>query len=413
MDDYYLIGENLEHSFSAIIHNKFGLYDYKLKNISKNEFKDFVLSKSFKGLNITIPYKSEIINYLDETDEIVKKTSSCNVVVIVNDVLKGYNTDYYGFSYMLDYHNFSIHNSKVLILGTGATSRTVQELLRYDNEIFLLSRNKQKGTYSYDDISELLTVDYIINTTPVGMYPNNYQKLFSLDKFLNLKGVIDVVFNPFNTQLLIEAKKKNIKCCNGLIMLIEQARLTSELFLNKPLKIDLNDIYSALVFQKKNIALIGMPMAGKTKTGLKLAGLIGREFVDLDAYIEIKEKRTIKEIFSYNGEAYFRAIESKYLKSLMKMSGLVVALGGGIVERSENYNIIHENGFIVNIYRDTEKLIYNKKRPLVHNVDDYVQLFNKRKGIYESFADVTFLNNGSVTTLAKKIWEAFCENISN
>ncbi|MDR0832166.1 MAG: hypothetical protein LBM99_04655 [Bacillales bacterium] len=412
MDECFLIGEKLSHSFSPQIHNCFGNHSYSLKEISKDNLKDFVLSKEYKGLNVTIPYKEVILDYLDVLSPLVQEIKSCNTVVNLQGKLYGYNTDYAGFAYLIKKNNFEIENSRVLILGTGGASKTVAYYLKEKGcQIFFGSRNKTENAYLYSEIYNL-KVDFIINTTPIGMYPNNYQRLIDLKRFNNLKGVIDIIFNPLKTQLLVQAEELKIKHCNGFLMLVAQAEEASRLFGFKS-SLNIDDVYLDLLSKMKNIVLIGMPMAGKSRVGKRLASFIKTEFVDLDDYIQMKEKMSIKEIFINRGEEYFRKVETKCLKLLANRQGLVIALGGGIVESEENYNVLKENCYIVNLLRNFEQLIYNRRRPLINNQDDYLKLWEKRQGKYEHFADVTFLNQGSITTLCQKIWGAFCENIDS
>ena len=232
--EYGLIGSNLTHSFSKYLHEEFLNTNYELVSLSIEELDEFFNKKDFKGVNVTIPYKQEVIKYLDELDESVRKTNTCNCIINENNKLKGYNTDYFGFKFLIEENDIKVANRKVAILGSGGTFNTIKCLMQDlgAKEVYCISREKKEDTYTYDELYDL-GVELLINTTPVGMYPNNYVSNIDLDKFSNLGVVIDVVFNPLRTKLVLDAKQRGIKAVGGLQMLIAQGIRANELFTNK------------------------------------------------------------------------------------------------------------------------------------------------------------------------------------
>ena len=323
--EYGLIGEKLSHSFSKTLHEKYLNTNYELVSLTKEELKEFFLKKEFKGINVTIPYKKEVIQYLDYVDPLVKKIGACNTIINENGKLKGYNTDYFGFSFLLDENDVDVENKNIAILGSGGTFETVSNVLKDlgARNIYCISREKKENTYTYDELYNL-NVDILVNTTPVGMYPNNYECLIDLDK-LNVETVIDVIFNPLRTKLILEAKKRKIKAIGGLGMLVAQGVKSSELFLNKEYsEEETRSHYFDLNVDKFNIVLIGMPMSGKTTLGKLLSSAFNKEFIDIDKEIVEREKRSINEIFEVDGEEYFRKVEVDLYKEYSKKNGLII-----------------------------------------------------------------------------------------
>ena len=408
---YGLLGKKLGHSYSKIIHEKIGYYDYQYFEKKEEDLDDFFEKKDFKGINVTIPYKEKVIKYLDFVSDKAKKIGAVNTIVNKNGKLYGYNTDYFGFLYNLKKNKIDVKDKKCLILGKGASSNTVNEVLKDlgAKEIVFLSRRFKpyfKDEKNYRDF------EIIVNTTPVGMYPNNGEFLdhIKLDNFKKLEGLVDLIYNPNMTRILIEAKLKNIKYACGIDMLIAQAVKSSELFLDKTFDQDLiNKIKKSLVKNQLNIALIGMPGSGKTSLGRILAENMKRNFIDLDLEFE-KKYGNIEEFFKNYGEDKFRDKESQILKEFSKKTGQIISCGGGIVEKEENYYRLKENSIIVNVKRNLENLEI-EGRPLSKKYDlDF--LYNKRKDLYDKFKDLEVYNT-DLDKCAKEIEEKFYENISN
>lgn len=410
-ENYGLLGKTLGHSYSKIIHEKIGYYSYQYFEKNEEELDDFFEKKDFKGINVTIPYKNTVIKYLDFISKKAEKIGAVNTIVNKEGKLYGYNTDYYGFSYDLKKNNIEIKDKKCLILGKGASSKTVNEFLKDlgAKEIVFLSR---KFKPYFKDVKDYFDFEVIINTTPVGMYPNNdeYIEEINLEKFEKLEAVVDLIYNPYMTKILSHAKEKNIKYASGFEMLIAQAVKASELFLDK--KFDENLIFKikkSIYREKMNISLIGMAGSGKTSLGKILAKNMNRDFVDLDEEFE-KKYGSIEEFFENYGEDEFRKKESQILKEFSKKTGLIISCGGGIVEKSENYYRLKENSIVVNIKRDLEKLeIYKRPLSKKYGIEN---LYKKRKELYEKFKDFE-VENENLDFCAKKIEEKFYENISN
>lgn len=412
--EYGLIGFPLKQSFSKIIHDKLNDYNYELYPLTSDELKDFIIKRKFKGINVTIPYKEEVIKYLDIIDDSVKYSGACNTIINNNGILTGYNSDIEGLKYLLKKHNIILKDKIIGILGDGGTSKTARYLCALEGakKVYFTSR---KNTYESITIEELINtnIEILINTTPVGMYPDLQQSPMDISTLTNLEVVIDVIYNPLKTHLVLQAEKLNLQAYNGLEMLVAQAVFANALFTNKPVdEENIKALYFYLMSTKKNIVLIGMPMSGKSSVGKALAPLLDKEFVDLDTFIEDKQRLTIKEIFQLKGEAHFRFLENNMAKKFSLESDLIISTGGGFIENKENIELLQYNSFIVYLSRDKEKLIYNKKRPLLINPENYELLFNKREKLYLAAMNLRIENNGSIKHAANKIKEAFYENIN-
>lgn len=413
--EYGLIGSKLTHSFSKYLHEEFLNTKYELKSLNIDELDSFFKEKDFKGINVTIPYKKEVIKYLDEVDDIVKRTNTCNCIINKNNKLIGYNTDYYGFKFLIEENDIIIENRKIAILGSGGTFLTIKALMKDLNakEVYCISRTKKEDTYTYEELYDL-GIDVLINATPVGMYPENYESNINLDKFNDLKVVIDVIFNPLRTKLVLDAKKRGIKAVGGLEMLVFQGVKANELFLNKSYSYEeIRSIYFDINVNKFNVVLIGMPMSGKTTLGKMLASAFNKEFIDIDKEIVKKENMSINEIFETKGEEYFRKIEKEFYKEYAKKNGLIISTGGGIVKNIESIDRLKENGMVIFIDRKIEKMIINNKRPLSKSKEDIIKLYNERYNLYLKHSDKRITNNGSKKRAVIYMVEAFYEYISH
>ena len=398
-----LIGEKLSHSFSPQIHSHLCDYSYKLFEMSESEVGKFIRGGDFDAVNVTIPYKKTVMPYLDEISPEALRIGSVNTVTHLPDGrLRGDNTDYFGFSYMLKKAKIEVKGKKVLILGTGGaslTANTVCEDMGAESITFV-SRN---GDINYENIYEKCAdAEVIINCTPVGMYPKNQISPIRLDSFKGLSGVADMIYNPALTELLFEAKRLGVAYTNGLSMLVAQAKMACELFIGEQIGDSIIDgITSAIESQTKNIILVGMPGCGKSTIGARLAEMTGRELLDTDALIVENEGRDIPTIFSSDGEEYFRVAEHKAVATAGKMSGKIISTGGGVVTREENYRSLAQNGTIFYIDRALEELS-REGRPLSQN-GDLSAMLDRRKPMYLSFADYTVKNNSSPRECAEQI----------
>ena len=409
--EYGLIGEKLGHSFSKTIHSWIADYDYELKEIAKDKLKDFFTNPQFKAINITIPYKQDVMQFLDVIDETAEKIGAVNTVVNKNGKLYGYNTDFSGLKALIEHAIIDIKSKKVLILGSGGTSKTafaVAESLGA-KEIYRVSRSGGDGLITYREAQTIhKDADVIINTTPCGMYPNNYGSAIDVSEFKNLSGVVDAVYNPLNTELVLKAKALGIKSTGGLYMLVAQAVFAAEKFLDKDIdKSQIDSIYNKLFKNKQNIVLIGMPSSGKTTIGKKIADELSLDFFDSDEEIVKNEGREIREVFESDGEKYFRTIESNVIAELSKKQSSVISTGGGAVLDKKNIDRLHQNGFIVFIDRPIELLVSTDDRPLSSNREELEKRYNERYGIYCDSAEYIVKNDCEIEIVINKIKEAF------
>ena len=389
--NYGLIGEKLPHSFSKEIHEKLGYYQYSLKELKKDELHDFILQKNFKALNVTIPYKQDVIPLLDEIDPDAQAIGAVNTVVNRGGVLYGYNTDFGGMKALIERAGVVIKYKKVLILGTGGTSLTARAVCERMGAKAILRVSRREGedaiTYeqAYADHSD---ADVIINATPCGMFPNIFDCPVDLDRFPKLSGVIDVIYNPLQTSLILSAHERAIDSEGGLYMLVAQAVLAAEKFLDSELDVigQTNRIYDEIYFYKRNIVLSGMPASGKSTVGKIVAKQLGREFIDTDRLI-VEREGHIPTIFKEKGEKYFRDLETAVIKEVSALSGKVISLGGGAVMRPENVRALRHNGAIFFIDRSPEYLVPTSDRPLADKKEKIMCLYNKRIDTYMSTAD--------------------------
>ncbi len=408
-----LIGETLKHSYSKIIHEKFGTYKYDLVELSPSELERFVKSNDYDAYNVTIPYKQAIIPYLDEIDESARAIGSVNTVCRIKGKTYGYNTDFAGMLYMLAKANITITDKNVLILGSGGTCKTALAVCKFlsARSVTVVSR---RGSVNYSNCGEIENVQAIINTTPVGMYPYVDVSLVKLDEFPDLEAVVDVIYNPLNTKLIVDAQKKGVKCCGGLSMLVAQAKYSMDLFTRKNNDDGLiENVCGFLSKRISNIVLIGMPGSGKSSIGKAIAKRTHKKYVDTDAEIVAAAKKSIPEIFEQNGEKYFREIERKVVSEIGKENGMVISTGGGAVLDNRNYYSLKSNGKIYFIDRDIDSLAV-RNRPLSKSLDDLKVMKEKRLPLYEWFADVTIKNDGEFFGCVDKILEDYDnENIDN
>ena len=409
--DYGCIGETLKHSFSKEIHNSLSDYNYQLIEIPKSEFEDFCISKEFKAINVTIPYKELIIPYLSKIDSTAERIGAVNTVVNRDGKLFGYNTDFYGMKSLIEHAKVSIKDKKVVILGTGGTSKTAFEVASSmgAKEILKVSREKKENAITYQELyCSHKNAEVIINTTPVGMYPNVFNTPVDLSLFSNLQGVVDVVYNPLRTPFITAAKKKGIAAEGGLYMLVAQAVRASEIFIDK--KYDtgaVDSIFNSIYLRKENIVLTGMPASGKSTVGAIIAQKLKREFIDTDSLIEKAEGMTIPDIFKAHGEKYFRDAEQRAIKSIAAESGKVIATGGGAILRQSNVDALSENGQLYFIDRPLEKLLPTSDRPLASDRESIKKRFEERYDIYRNTADVIINADSDAQTVSDRILEDF------
>ena len=434
-EKYGLIGKTLVHSYSKEIHEALGRYQYQLFSLTEDEMPDFINARDFRGLNVTIPYKKDVIPLCDEVTDLAREIGAVNTLFWKNasgtgaseninqedKILVGHNTDYEGFLYAASRAGIDFEGKGVLILGTGGTSLMARRAAADQNaaKIYIASRHPETdppsgskiqdagilSTVSYDQLPEIAaSIDVIVNTTPVGTFPNNMQQVIRLKDFPGCQAVIDVIYNPFKTALLLEAEKLGLKYTNGLPMLVAQATAAAGYFLGTPgaFQKENQRIIKAMKQQMGNIVLIGMPGTGKSIIGKLLAELTGKTLQDTDAKIEEEAEMTIPEIFEKEGEAGFRDRESAICKKLGKERNLIIATGGGAILRPENVAALRQNGTLVHITRSIDKLP-TRGRPLSKNIEALKKMEAQRMPLYKSAADITFRNN--YTCSRKKLRE--------
>ena len=404
---YGLIGEHLGHSFSKQIQTRIAEienvkdYDYQLVELDKEEFKEFMEKKDFKGINVTIPYKKDVIPYLDEMDESAKAIGAVNTIINVDGKLKGYNTDFGGFLYMVKAHNVHMEGKKVLIIGNGGACAAVKAVCKHENakDIVIVSRSANRGAISYDEMyTSHLDADIVVNTSPVGMFPNIVNAPIDVSWFHKLECVLDVVYNPILTRLCFEAQEADIKRVIGLEMLIAQAKYAFEIFENMSFDDSIIDeIKKEMLKDRCNIVLIGMPSAGKTTIGKMLEEKLGKEFFDLDDMIIVKAGKSIPEIFQESGETGFRAIETEVAIEASKMNNKIIATGGGVVKHKVNMDFLRLNGITIFIDRDIDKLISSDpNRPLSSSKQALQQMYKERYPLYQKYAAYIAVNNANI-----------------
>lgn len=398
-----LIGETLSHSFSPRIHRELSDYLYSFFELPESEVGNFLKNGDFHATNVTIPYKKTVIPFLNEISDEAMRIGAVNTITRTqNGGLRGDNTDYYGFSYTVKESGISIKGKKVLILGTGGaslTAKTVSEDMGAKSITFV----SRAGEVNYENVYERCSdAEVVINCTPVGMYPKNGISPIRLDRLPLCEGVIDMIYNPAKTQLLLDAERLGIKHINGLPMLVAQAKKACERFLGESVEEgEIGRITSLIANETNNIILIGMPGCGKTTVGKILSEITGRQVIDTDEMICSSAARSPSEIIQSEGEDAFRKIEHAQVEAAGKTSGMIISTGGGVVTRSENYAPLHQNGKIVFIHRAIDCLATHD-RPLSKNLEE---MYETRLPMYRAFCDVEVTNDSSPENCAMEILE--------
>lgn len=416
MAKYGLIGEKLSHSFSKGIHEQFGYYQYDLLPMSIDELDTFMTEKKFNAVNVTIPYKQTVIPYCDFLDESVQKIGAANTIVNKDGKLTAYNTDYYGFIYSLKINEISLKDKVVMILGTGGTSKTIQAVCESleVKKVHIVSRTSKNEFIDYDTAIKQKDVEVIINATPSGMYPHNEECPIDIANYPHLEAVVDVIYNPLKTNLILDAEKQAIKTANGLLMLVAQAKFAADKFLDKVLDDNLIlPIYQNMLKDYQNIVLIGMPSSGKSTIALALSKIFNKQFVDIDEVIETNAKQSIPEIFSEQGEPYFRSLEHEAVLSTSKQTNLVIATGGGSILNPANVRALKQNGILFYINRDIDQLETRGHRPLSKDKEALKAMYEKRYPLYIQAAHFVIENNQEIESAIDQIKEKFNEIFSH
>ena len=389
--EYGCIGAHLPHSFSKEIHARIGDYPYELKELTNEELPSFFDHGDFSGINVTIPYKQAVIPFLDEVDPLASDVGAVNTIVKRNGKLYGYNTDVTGMERLLRKEGIRLANRKVLVLGTGGTSRTALSVAKRGGSaaVYRVSRSGKDGALTYEEAYKYhADAQILINTTPCGMYPTPYDCPADLSFFPRMEAVLDAVYNPLATRLVLSAQERVIPSAGGLYMLVAQAVAAYEIFFETTASAGLTErIFAALLREKQNVVLIGMPGSGKSSVGRIIAADTGREFIDTDDMIEGSAGVSIARIFETGGEAYFRDMETAAIREAAKRSGVVIATGGGAVLRPENIEALRMNGCLYFLDVTPAALIPTDDRPLANSLSAIAKRYQERYPIYHAAAD--------------------------
>jgi len=394
---YGLLGKKLSHSFSKEIHE--ALIDKKYTLYESDDLEEFFTTTKFNGINVTIPYKHDVISYIDELSTEAMELQAVNTIVNYGGKLKGYNTDYFGLEKALQYGHISVKDKDVIILGNGSTSRTIQYYCRQNlaKNIAVFARNPKENEYHFSSVENFKSSSIIFNATPVGMFPNNDDPLpISLDDLPNLSSVVDVVYNPLRSSLIIEAEKRQIKAINGLSMLVFQAIKSIELFHNTIISEDIAlNYYKNLQIRMNNLVFIGMPMSGKTFFAKLLGKKYSKPVIDLDREIEQLAKMKISKIFETKGEQAFRDLESTIVSKFSKEHNKAISCGGGVILNPINIDHLKQNGIIIFLDMPLEllKKCNPRNRPLLKNIENLEKLYQARYHLYHNCADIIINKN--------------------
>lgn len=405
---YGLLGRKLGHSWSVPIHKALGCEDYRLIELEPHELEGFLRREDLGGLNVTIPYKRDVMPFCDVIDEGARAIGSVNTIVQkVDGKLYGYNTDIDGFLYMLRRVNVTLLQKKVVILGSGGASLTARAAARREGarEIVVISRS---GPDSYENLFQRhADAQVLVNTTPVGMWPNMDRRPVDLSRLPELEAVLDVIYNPSRTDLLLQAEECGLRRSGGLPMLVAQAVRAEELFFDRTVPAEeIEKIAVQLWHDRTNIVLVGMPGCGKTTVGRELAQLSGKPLVDLDEEIVRRAGRSIPDIFREEGEEAFRDLESQVLAQVCARSGQIVATGGGAVLREDNRAALRRTGWVYWLRRDLD-LLPRDGRPL-SQAGNLAEMYRVRKPLYNETADVVIDNSVALEQTAQLIWRDLC-----
>ena len=398
---YGLIGARLGHSYSKIIHEKIADYTYTLLPLpTEAEARAFFEKREFAAVNVTIPYKQMVIPCCDEVDPRAKAIGAVNTVVNRGGKLYGYNTDYAGFAYLAKAHGVDFAGKTVLVLGTGGTHATVSAVCRDGGakEILTASRTGKGGALTYEQAAARSDVQIVVNTTPCGMYPQTGQCLLDIAALPQLQAVLDVVYNPFSTELVLRAKDRGLVAAGGFEMLVAQAVYAAEYFTGRTLDCEtlIPKISRELQKELQNVVLIGMPGCGKSTVGAVLAQKLGKTFVDADAEIERRTGKAIPDIFAQEGEEAFRRYEADVIADLTRQNRQVIACGGGVVKTPQNLHALRQNGPVLWVQRPIEKLA-TSGRPLSKGGEALRRMEHERLPLYRAAATGTVCNDGALT----------------
>lgn len=415
---YGLLGKTLKHSFSKEIHEYFGNHEYEL--YETNDLDSFFSSVPFAGVNVTIPYKEVVLPYLNELDISVVKTGNVNTIVRKNGQLIGYNTDIDGFLGLIDFHQVDLSEKKVLVIGNGGASKTVSAACR-DRNVAVVTKicrhPSGDNEIHFNSIDLVKDYDIIVNTTPIGMYPNNEEAVpIDLKVFRRASFAIDLIYNPLRTLFLLEAHKLGMKTMNGLYMLLMQAKKAHELFMEQIISDSvINQLYRELQIRHHNIVLVGLPLSGKSKIARILHDTTGMPVIDTDTMIEQDQRQSVTEIFQQHGESYFRSLESKLIEEIYKNQYQIISTGGGMIEDEQLMTRLKQNGVILFLDKDPNKIASHQihNRPLIQTPQDVFRLNDRRRPLYQQYQDISVGVEASTDILLREIEDKLNEYFSS
>ena len=409
--EYGCIGEHLTHSFSKEIHAQLQDYLYELKEIPVGALDDFMTKRDFKAINVTIPYKQDVIPYLKEMGETASAIGAVNTIVNRDGALYGYNTDFGGMADLIKRTGIEIEGKKVLIFGTGGTSKTAKAVAEHLGaaSVWKVSRSEKPGVLTYKEAEkEHLDAQVLINTTPRGMFSREGGMPMDPELFPKLCGAVDAVYNPLRTEFILKARSLGVPAAGGLYMLVRQAVLASEIFLDTRYPDTVTEaVYKKIKTAKENIVLTGMPGSGKTTVGQLLAEQLGRPYLDLDALVEAHTGMTPGQMIAQLGEPAFRDAETAVIRQVADRTGCVIATGGGAVLRPENVQLLRRNGRLFFLDRPVEQLLPTADRPLSATKEAILQRYSERYPTYLATADVTIENDGDPEAAARRVQKEF------
>ncbi|MBP9988758.1 MAG: AAA family ATPase [Ruminococcus sp.] len=388
MKNYGLLGQRLIHSLSPEIHRELGNFRYELFQLEPEELDDFFVKRDFAGINVTFPYKKEVMKYCDEISDSAKKIGCVDIICVdENGKLIGDNCEFHAFEHMINKAEIDVNNKKVLIIGSGSNSFTIQAAVEHlgAKEVVVASR---MGEVNYNNLYEHSDANIVINTTSIGMYPNNGEKIVNLNQFQDLCGVLDTIYNPRRTRLICDAEDLEVKNTDGLSMLVSSAYLSEIMFGRiEPDDELMKATYKTMSDHRKNIIFVGMPGCGKTTIAKVIAAKLGRPCIDLDKLIEMQAGVPLTTIFAAYGEKYYRELETQTLKKITRNGGQVIAPDSGCVMNKENQYYLRQNGYIVWLSRPLKELKHNGVY-LAGNMKVLEQIQEERNGIYKFLADI-------------------------
>lgn len=406
-----LLGRTLGHSYSPRIHGALGNTHYELFEREPSQLQTFFADPELKGINITIPYKVNALEACDVIDPRAERIGCVNTMVRKNEKWYGYNTDYDGFVFTLNHAGIDVSNKDCIILGDGASSATVHVALEDLGAKSIIHLSRKTAPFYGDAPNYYKTAQIIINCTPIGMYPHNPANLIDITQFTKLEGVVDLIYNPRRTILLLQAEMMNIPHCDGLPFLVAQGveaanHFQDESFSTKEIEQILRDIRR----EKENIILIGMPGVGKTTVGKAIGEAMGRPWIDADQELE-KEIGDISTYITEQGEPAFREKETEVIAKLGTQTGLVISTGGGCVTIPQNYAHLRQNGRIYQLTQPIENLSTSGRVLSSGGLERLRELEEIRTPMYESFAQCIVEHNRNAPETVATILEDFEANL--